>query len=87
MSHAEARYRAWVQFQHDHPELGGRMGEHIEPDPRTDGVGDGGMGELDPPTEEDIARGIEHDRQLRQRQIEDPETPYREDPADDEYDR
>lgn len=36
--------------------------EHIEPDPRTDGIGDGGENELDPPTDEEIAAGVEHDR-------------------------
>lgn len=36
---------------------------HIEPDPRTDGIGDGGERELDPPTEDEIAAGLEHDQQ------------------------
>lgn len=58
-----------------------------EPDPRTDGVGDGGERELPPPTKDEIAAGVEHDRQVRRQQIEDPATPYREDPADDEHDQ
>lgn len=37
----------------------------IEPDPRTDGVGDGGKRELDPPSEEEIAAGVEYDREHR----------------------
>lgn len=36
-----------------------------EPDPRTDGVGDGGKRELDPPSEEEIAAGVEYDRTHR----------------------
>lgn len=39
--------------------------EHIEADPRTDGVGDGGENELDPPTDEEIAAGVEHDEAHR----------------------
>lgn len=62
-----------------------RLRGEPEPDPRTDGVGDGGMNELPPPSEEEIATGVEHDRALRRRQIADPETPYRDDPAEDEY--
>lgn len=61
--------------------------EHVEPDPRTDGIGDGGERELDPPTEEEVAAGVEQDQEHRARQIADPGTPYREDPAGDEYGR
>jgi hypothetical protein len=42
-----------------------------EPDPRTDGVGDGGPNELSPPTEEEIAAGVEADRAHRDRAIRD----------------
>lgn len=54
----------------------------VEADPRTDGVGDGGARELDPPSEEDIAAGRETDRSLRRETIADPATPFTED--DDE---
>lgn len=39
--------------------------EHIEADPRTDGIGDSGQNELDPPSEEEIAAGVEHDQEHR----------------------
>lgn len=42
--------------------------EHVEKDPRTDGVGDGGENELDPPTDEEVAVGVEHDEALREAQ-------------------
>jgi hypothetical protein len=42
-----------------------------EPDPRTDGVGDGGQNELPPPSGEEIAAGLEHDRAHRDRAIRD----------------
>lgn len=54
-------------------------GPEVEPDPRTDGIGDGGRRELDPPSEEEIAAGIEYDREHRARQIADPDTPFTED--------
>ena len=34
----------------------------IKPDPRTDGVGDGGENELESLSEEEIRAGVEHDR-------------------------
>jgi hypothetical protein len=37
-----------------------------EPDPRTDGVGDGGMTELLPPPEGEIAAGVELDQAIRE---------------------
>jgi len=40
-----------------------------EPDPRTDGVGDGGQHELPPPSEEEIQAGVEHDQAHRERAI------------------
>lgn len=51
----------------------------MEPDPRTDGVGDVGKRELPPLSEEEIAAGVEYDRQHRARQIADPSTPFTED--------
>ena len=38
------------------------MGAPIKPDPRTDGVGDGGENELEPLPEEEIRAGVERDR-------------------------
>lgn len=58
----------------------------IEPDPRTDGVGDGGKRELDPPSEDEIAAGVAYDREHRSRTIADPGTPFTENPEDDQYD-
>lgn len=55
--------------------------DDIEPDPRTDGVAD--QGELPPPSEEEIAAGVEHDRKHRARTIADPATPFADDPAED----
>lgn len=40
-----------------------------DPDPRTDGVGDGGKRELPPLSEEEIAAGVAYDRKHRARQI------------------
>ena len=37
----------------------------IKPDPRTDGVGDGGENELEPLSEEEIRAGVEHERARR----------------------
>jgi hypothetical protein len=42
-----------------------------EPDPRTDGIGDGGQNELPPPSPEEIAAGAEADRAHRDRAIRD----------------
>jgi hypothetical protein len=44
------------------------MTEH-EPDPRTDGVGDGGPNELPLPTEREIHAGVAHDQAHRNRII------------------
>lgn len=49
-----------------------------EPDPRTDGIGDGGRRELEPLSEEEIAAAVEYDRDHRARQIADPSTPFTE---------
>jgi hypothetical protein len=40
--------------------------DDVEPDPRTDGVGDGGARELDPPGDEDVARGFEVEREVHE---------------------
>lgn len=58
--------------------------QHIDADPRTDGVGDGGENELDPPTDEEIAAGVEHDEAHRRQTIADPSTPFMTDPTDDD---
>jgi hypothetical protein len=53
---------------------------HVEPDPRTDGIGDLWAADLD---DEEIAAGVAHDEEHRRRAITDPSTPYADDPQDD----
>jgi hypothetical protein len=53
---------------------------HVQPDPRTDGVGD--LWD-DVPSDEEIAAGVAHDEEHRRRTIADPATPYADDPQDD----
>ena len=62
---------------------GNRGPRDVEPDPRTDGVGD--QGELPPLTGRELEAATERERSRRRAIIDDPATPYTEDPADDAY--